>query len=130
MNSAMDDLAQKFSSFETLMTQALDKLTGLEALKATSEEATERLLSQAERLATRLHRLEMVPPPPPPPPPPPRPATAPPQHLPRWTNPFDLNLAPAGATRPSASTGERPNGHHDDHTYRDVGGGILGPHPP
>ena len=45
MNTAMDDLAQKSSSFEMMMTQALDKLTGLEAWKVTADEATERLLS-------------------------------------------------------------------------------------
>ena len=31
MSTTMDDLAKKFDNFETLLTQALDKLLGLEA---------------------------------------------------------------------------------------------------
>ena len=31
MTTAMEDLAKKFDGFEALMTQALDKLSGLEA---------------------------------------------------------------------------------------------------
>ena len=65
----MEDLAKKFDSFELLMTQALDKLSGLEAWRTSVEAATDRLLAQSERFATRLHRLEVAPPPPPPPPP-------------------------------------------------------------
>ena len=109
------------------MTQALDKLSGLEAWQTSAEAATDKLLAQSERFATRLHRLEVAPPPPPPPPPSSRPTTAPTS---RWTNPFDLNLAPNPGTRPPASTGERPSGHHEEHQHRDVGGGILGSQPP
>jgi len=121
MTSAMDDIAKKFDSFESLMTQALDKLSGLEAWRASTEAATDKLLSQSELLSPRLHRLEAVSPPPPP-----RPAMAPPQTAPRWTDPFDLNLAPPLGTRPSASSAERPSGHRPENNHRDVGGGILG----
>ena len=128
LTTAMDDLATKFSSFETMMTQALDKPTGLEAWRTAAEGATDKLLAQTERLESRLHRLEVAPPPPssssf-------RPSTAPPQPPSKWTNPLDLNLAPPPVTRPPASSGERPHGHHDDLHYRDAGGGILGSHPP
>jgi len=91
--------------------------------------ATEDLFSQTGRLTSRIQQLEAAPPLPPPPPPP-RPATAPPQPPPRWTNPFDLNLAPHPVTRTSATTGERPSGHRNDNTHRADGGGILGSHPP
>ena len=112
LTTAMDDLATKFSGFETMMTQALDKLIGLEAWRTAAEGATDKLLAQTERLESRLHRLEVAPPPlssssf--------RPSTAPPQPPSRWTNPLDLNLAPPAAARPSAPTGERPSGHRDD----------------
>jgi len=125
----MDDLAKKFESFETMMTQALDKLSGLEVWRTSAEMATEDLFSQTGRLTSRIQQLEAAPPLPPPPPPP-RPATAPPQPPPRWTNPFDLNLAPHPVTRTSAMTGERPSGHRNDNTHRADGGGILGSHPP
>ena len=48
----MDDLTKKFGGFELLMTQALDKLSGLEAWKTSAEAATDKLLSQSEHLAT------------------------------------------------------------------------------
>jgi len=64
------------------------------------------------------------------PPPIARPSTAPPQPPPRWTNPFDLNLAPHPVARPPMLTGERPNGHRVDAVHRDAGGGILGSQPP
>jgi hypothetical protein len=73
----MDELAKKFDSFESLMSQALDKLTGLEAWKTTAEDATDKLLTQSERFASRLLRLESVPPPPPPLPSSTRPLMAP-----------------------------------------------------
>jgi len=112
------------------MTQALDKLSGLEAWRTSAEEATGRILTQFERLTVRLQRLETAPPHPPPPLPPMRPTTVPHLSSSRWTDPFDLNLAPPPATRPSTSNGERPSGHRDDHHHRDAGGGILGSHPP
>jgi hypothetical protein len=49
---------------------------------------------------------------------------------PVWVNPFDLNLALGDGTRPSASPSEWPSGRRQDNSYRDVGGGILGSHPP
>ena len=77
------------------------------------------LLAKADDTATRLRRLESAPPPSPwctaaqfPPPPPLA-----------WMNPFDLNLAPEAATRPSTSTAERPNGHGFDASTRVAGGG-------
>ena len=122
----MEDLAKKFDSFELLMTQALDKLSGLEAWRTSAEAATDKLLSQSEHLATQFQQLEEIPPPPPIA----RLATAPPQPPPRWTNPFDLNLAPHPVARPPMLTGERPNGHRVDAGHRDAGGGILGSQPP
>ena len=86
MTIAMDDLAKKFEGFEALMTQALDKLSGLEAWRTSAEEATGRILTQSERLTARLHRLETAPPHPPPPPPM-RPTTAPHPSSSRWTTP-------------------------------------------
>jgi len=50
LTKAMDDLATKFSGFETMMTQALDKLTGREAWRTAAEGATDKLLTQTERL--------------------------------------------------------------------------------
>lgn len=128
----MEDLSKKFDSFELLMTQALDKLSGLEAWKTTTEEATDRLLSQSQRLESRLCRLEAPPPLPPPPQVPQvvRPSTAPPPPPSRWTDTFDLNLAPPPVTRPPASSGERPSGHRVEMSHWDVGGGILGSQPP
>ncbi|PAN08131.1 hypothetical protein PAHAL_1G390000 [Panicum hallii] len=124
MTTAMDDLAKKFYGFEALMNQMLDKLTGLEAWRSTAEEATNRLLSQSERTASRLQRLETAPPPPT------HPFTAPPPPPSRWLNQFDLNTAPQQEARPSASSSERPSGHRVATTHRDAGGGILGSHPP
>ena len=125
----MDQLTKKFDSSETLMMQAIDKLSGLETWRTSAESATDKLLSQTERLATQLQRLETATPQPPPALVP-RPATTPLQPPSRWTNPFDLNIAPPPATRPYASSGERPSGHHVDNHHWDVGSGILGSHPP
>jgi hypothetical protein len=127
----MDDLSAKINGFESLMNQMLDKLTGLEAWKSTAEEASDRLLNQAERMALRLQRLEQLEAQAPPPPfQQPRPSTAPPPPPSRWPDPFDLNTAPQQETRPSASSLERPSGHHVAPSHRDAGGGILGSHPP
>jgi len=105
----MDDLTKKFESFESLMTQALDKL-----------------LAHSECMESRLLRLESAPPSAAPP----RSQKAPPQPPSRWVNPFDLNMAPQLAARPSASASERPSGHGNVNGHRDDGGGILGAHPP
>ena len=77
MTTSMEELAKKFDSFETLMSQALDKLTGLEVWKTSAEDATDRLLTQSERLVSRLQRLESVSIPPLRPSSSTRPATAP-----------------------------------------------------
>ena len=47
----------------------------------------------------------------------------------RWTNPFNLNIAPPPVMRPAASSGEWPSGHHVETNHRDDGRGILGSHP-
>jgi len=88
----MEDVTKKLDGVELMVTQLMDKLSGLETWKSMTDAATERLLSQAESVVSRLQRLEAVPPPQPVPPP--HPATAPPQPSPRWTNQLDLNLAP------------------------------------
>ena len=54
LTTAMDDLTKRFEGFEAMMTQALDKLSGLEAWRMSAEEATRRILTQSERLTTRL----------------------------------------------------------------------------
>ena len=46
--AAMDDISTKLAGFESLMNQMLDKMTSLEAWRSTSEEASDRLLTQAE----------------------------------------------------------------------------------
>jgi len=122
----MDDLTKKFDSFELLMTQATDKLSSLETWRTSTEDATGRLLAHSERIESRLLRLKSAPPPAALP----RPQTAPPQPPSRWVNPFDLNMAPQQATRPSASASERPSGHGNVNGHQDDGGGILGVHPP
>jgi len=126
MTSAMDDLTKKFDSFELLMTQALDKLSSLETWRTSTEDATGRLLAHSERIESRLLRLKSAPPPAALP----RPQTVPPQPPSRWVNPFDLNMAPQQAMRPSVSASERPSGHGNVNDHWDDGGGILGVHPP
>jgi len=54
MDTAMEDLMKKFEGVELMVTQILDKLTNLEAWRSTAEEATDRLLSQAESVASSL----------------------------------------------------------------------------
>ncbi|PUZ56932.1 hypothetical protein GQ55_5G386400 [Panicum hallii var. hallii] len=120
----------------------LNKLMSIEAWRSSTDASMSTLLSQSDAVVTRLHHLVTAPPPPLPPPPaalrastapPPtalRPSTAPPQPSSRWTNPFDLNVAPQQEMRPSASSSERPSGHRNDHSYRDDGGRILGSRPP
>jgi len=126
----MEDLATKFDGFDAIMQKVLDKVTGLETWRSSADASMDALLAKADDTATRLRRLESAPPPPPPPPPR-RPAVQfPPPPPPAWMNPFDLNLAPEAATRPSTSTAERPSGHGFDASIRVAGGGILGSAPP
>ena len=132
MAASLDDLACKFESFEDMMKQTLDKLSGFEAWRSTADDSLGSLLTKTSETASRLQRLESTLPPPPPSPPvaPHRPQTAPPPPPPRWVNPIDLNVAPQQAACPSASALERPSGHDDSINHRDDGGGILGAHPP
>jgi len=130
MTISMEDLATKFDGFDAIMQKVLDKVTGLETWRSSADASMDALLAKADDTATRLRRLESAPPPPPPPPPR-RPAVQfPPPPPPAWMNPFDLNLAPEAATRPSTSTAERPSGHGFDASIRVAGGGILGSAPP
>jgi len=100
--TSMEDFSSKLEGFESMMKPMLDKLAGLEAWRATADASMDKLLVHATTTADRTLQFEVAPsaqPPPPPPPPPqprypPRPSTAPPQPLSRWTNPFDLNVAP------------------------------------
>ncbi|KAG2586606.1 hypothetical protein PVAP13_5NG062500 [Panicum virgatum] len=123
MTSSMEDFTKKLDGVELMVSQ-------LETWRSSADEATDRLLSQAETVISRLQRLEAAPPPPPPPPVPPRPSTAPPHPLPRRPDLLDLNLAPHQETRPPATSWERPSGHRVATNHRDGGGGILGSQPP
>ena len=104
MTTSMEDFMKKLDGVELMVSQLMDKLSGLETWRSSADEATDRLLSQAETVISRLQRLEAAPPPPPPPPVPPRPSTAPPHPLPRRPDPLDLNLAPHQETRPPATS--------------------------
>jgi len=122
----MEEHSKKFNGFDTMMMRVLDKLTGLEAWRTTTDAAMNKLLDRSNHTVTRLHHLKSVPPLGPLP----QPSTAPPHHHPRWTNPFDLNVAPHQEVRPPAPSLERPSGHRVANHHRDVGGVILGSHPP
>jgi len=100
MTSSMEDFTKKLDGVELMVSQLMDKLSGLETWRSSADEATDRLLSQAETVISRLQRLEAAPPPPVPP----CPSTAPPHPLPRRLDPFDLNLAPHQETRPPATS--------------------------
>ena len=50
----MDDLATKLDGFEAVMTRILDKLTGLEAWRSTTDALMEKLLNQADTTAVRI----------------------------------------------------------------------------
>lgn len=113
MAATIEDLAKRFESFELMMQQSLDKISGLEAKQSTTDTSLSALLNKTEETSTRLHRLEAVPPPPPPPPL--RPLQPPSSS---WGASIDLNVAPPYP--------ERPDGHRRDTFHRDVGGGILG----
>ena len=129
MSTAMEDLAKKFDGFDAVMTKVLDKLTALETWKSSASASMDKLLAQSERTACHGDPIEPLTAPAPVRPPP-RPSTAPPHPQSRWTNPFDLNTAPHPEMRPPASSLERPSGHRVATNHRDVGGGILGSHPP
>ena len=98
--TAMDELVTKFDGFEAAMTKMLDKLTGMEAWKSSMDAMVDKLLTYTTTTVARLHHLESAHPIAPHLPP--RPSTAPPPSPPRWTNPFDLNVAPHRELRPSA----------------------------
>ena len=125
----MDAITKKFEGVDAALEKVLDKLTAIEAWRSTTTASMDKLLTQSERTANRIDLLESAPSTSTAPPLP-RPSTAPPQHPPRWTNPFDLNMAPHPEMRPPASSAERPSGHGVVNHHRDVGGGILGSHPP
>ncbi|KAJ1275417.1 hypothetical protein BS78_05G134100 [Paspalum vaginatum] len=103
---------KKLEGLESMMQQMCDNLSGFGAWRTSADKSFRELLT----------RYPWHPPPPPP----------------RWQNPFDLNMAPPpegnvaphAGTRPPASSGERPHGHHPDLHHRDVGGGVLGPPSP
>ena len=128
MASSLEDLVTKFESFDLMMNKVLNKVTGLEAWQSSADASMGSLLTKADDTASRLQRLESAPLPRPQPPPP-QPPLPPPLPV-AWTDPLDLNLAPGQATHSSASAWERPHRHRVEHGHRDVGGGILGSHPP
>ena len=131
MTTSMDELTKRFDGFEAVMTKMLDKLSGLEEWRSTADATMAKLLSSTTNTAPPPHHSEQAPPSSSRPPLlPVRPTTAPPHLSAHNFNPFDLNLAPPQDMRPSASSSERPSGHHVDHHHRDVGCGILGSHPP
>jgi hypothetical protein len=116
------DLGNKLAGNKPVIQKVLDKLAAMETRQARSDKNIVAIMSGTKDTSTRLHRLEnplhpqsiQFPPPPPP----------------VWSNPFDLNLAPMEAAHPSASTSERLRRHRQQNDHRDVGGGILGSHPP
>ncbi|CAO2146347.1 unnamed protein product [Urochloa humidicola] len=120
MSQSIEDLSAKFEDLEGGLTK---KLEGIETL-------LQKMADKLDNNSNRLLRLEAAPPPPPQQPAPTRPATAPPHPPLRWVNPLDLNAAPQQEACPSAPSSERPSGHRNAHELRDVGGGILGSHPP
>jgi hypothetical protein len=117
-----DGLSAKVDGVEPVLQKILDKLSAMEQRQAKADESVAAALNKTDDTTRRLQQLDLQSPP----------STQ--QHHPRpppvWVNPFDLNTAPGYAGRPSASASERPNGHHQDNGNRDVGGGILGSHPP
>jgi hypothetical protein len=115
------DLNNKVIDGEPVMRKILDNLAAMESRQAKADESVAAILNIANDAAVRLQRLEQLPPLPQ------QPQQQPPSG---WINPFDLSSAPSEAARPSASASERPNGHRPQHDHQDVGGGILGSHPP
>lgn len=63
MAATIEDLTKKFESFELMMQQSLDKISGLEAWQSPTENSLGALLNKTEEASSRLHRLEAVPPP-------------------------------------------------------------------
>jgi len=113
----MDELTKRFDGFQAVMTTMLDKLSGLEEWRSTADATMAKLLSSTTNTAPPPHHSEQAPPSSSRPPLlPVRPTTAPPHLSAHNFNPFDLNLAPPQDMRPSASSSERPSGHHIDHS--------------
>ncbi|XP_039850993.1 uncharacterized protein LOC120709427 [Panicum virgatum] len=116
----MDELMKRFDGFVAVMTKMLDKLSGLEEWRSTADVTMAKLLSSTTNTAPPPHHSEQVPSSSSRPPlQPVRPMTAPPHPSAHNFNPFDLNLAPPQDMHPSASSSERPSGHHVDHHHRD-----------
>jgi hypothetical protein len=120
-STEFSDLNNKVVDGEPVMRKILDNLAAMESRQAKADESVAAILNIANDAAVRLQRLEQLPPLPQ------QPQQQPPSG---WINPFDLSSAPSEAARPSASASERPNGHRPQHDHQDVGGGILGSHPP
>ena len=54
MTTSMEDFTKKLDGVELMVTQLMDKLTGLETWKSSVDKAADRLLTQAESVAARL----------------------------------------------------------------------------
>jgi hypothetical protein len=122
LHNELSDLSNKVADGEPVMQKILDKLSSMEARQVTSEERVVAVLSATDDAAARLQRLEQLPPL--------LHQQSPPRSSSVWVNPFNLNTAPVEAVHPSASALERPIGHRPQLDHWDVGGGILGSHPP
>ncbi|CAN6230631.1 unnamed protein product [Urochloa humidicola] len=131
MAQSMEEMTKKLDGLETLLKSIVDKLddstSRLHRLETAPPPPPEiqQALDKLDATSARISRLEALPPPIPPPPPPPRPEKTLPPPPSRWVKAINLNSAPQQEARPSASTWERPNGHCNDSTHRDVGGGSL-----
>jgi hypothetical protein len=100
MASNIEGLVEEFKGFQLMMQQMLDKMTGFEAWRATTNKSLGLLLVKTTDTVVRINTLEKAPIPPPPPP------------LPY------LNQAPLSGASPS-TLAESPSGHS-------AGGGVLG----
>jgi hypothetical protein len=118
VDSKVEKLTKQLESFQSMMGEMLDKLSGIETWRGDADKSFGALLQRTSATsidlglaAARLERLEARPPPPPPPSSlPPQPAAMLPQPVHLAHTVPDLNSAPE-PTRPSASSEERPNGH-------------------
>jgi hypothetical protein len=119
LTSKYDGISTKIDGVEGVLRQILDKLSGIESSQSKSDASLISLARKYDDAAARLQPLEALPPPQLP--------LRPPQ---TWINPFYCNPAPGDGTRPSASSSERPSGHHQQSGNRDAGRGILGSFPP